>query len=257
MKKFYSVFAAVIFAATINAQGAETFETQKVLTATYSNGTFAGETAGVTVNYFDSRNEGLGTTDDYSISGKGIILRGADQPSSVEFVIPNGVGFFSFNYRKAFIAGAYDRVVAVFVDGVQKSSVAPFGPAGADSTLGTLSTIVNKSGPVTVKISFPAGTSAGEKQITIDNVSWTAAPILAVGDINTTKVNLVKNTVVGETVMFTAKANVQILNMTGQVVKTASVNESTSLNVASLPHGMYIITAIVNGKAVSQKIMKK
>ena len=57
--------------------------------------------------------------------------------------------------------------------------------------------------------------------------------------------------------MFNAKADIQILNMNGQVVKTASVNENTSLEVSSLAKGMYVVTANVNGKAVSQKIIKK
>ena len=45
--------------------------------------------------------------------------------------------------------------------------------------------------------------------------------------------------------------------MNGQVVKSASVNENTSLNVADLAKGMYIVTGTVNGKAVSEKIIKK
>ena len=40
MKKFYSLVAAVILAVTVNAQGAETFESQTALTATYADGSF-------------------------------------------------------------------------------------------------------------------------------------------------------------------------------------------------------------------------
>ncbi|WP_313502956.1 T9SS type A sorting domain-containing protein [Kaistella carnis] len=96
------------------------------------------------------------------------------------------------------------------------------------------------------------------KRAFIDNVKIVTNPvILAVGDVNATKVNLVKNTVVENNILFAAKADVQILNMSGQVVKTAVVNENTSLDVTSLSKGMYVVTATVNGKAVSQKIMKK
>ncbi len=258
MKKFYSLVAAVVFAATVNAQGAETFESQTALTATYADGSFNGETSGVTVNYVHSRNEGLGTSDSYPINGKGLMLRRADEPSSVEFTINNGgVGTFTFSYRKAFTGGTNNRVLAVLVDGEEKTLIPAFGAAGADATVYTSTTTVNKTGVVKIKITYPAGTATGNKQITIDNVSWTAAPTAAVSDVNSTKTNLVKNTVVANSILFTAKADVQIVSMNGQVVKSTSVNENTSLDVTSLPKGMYIVTGTVNGQAVSQKIIKK
>lgn len=77
--------------------------------------------------------------------------------------------------------------------------------------------------------------------------------VLAVGDVNATKVNLVKNTVVEKNILFAAKADVQILNINGHVVKTASVNENTSLDVTSLAKGMYVVTATVNGKQFLRK----
>ena len=79
---------------------------------------------------------------------------------------------------------------------------------------------------------------------------------LAVSDVNNVKINLVKNTRVNNTLVFGAKANVQIVNANGQVVKTAAVSENTSMDVSSLTKGMYIVTAEVNGQKVSQKIMK-
>lgn len=257
MKKFYSIVAAVIFAATVNAQGTETFSTQTALTTSYADGTFAGETTGVTVNYVHSRNEGLGTSDDYAISGKGIMLRRSDEPSSVEFVIPNGVGSFTFKYRKAFTGGTNNRQLAVFVDGTQVDTTPMFGAAGADATVYTLTTAISKPGTVRVKISYPAGTATGNKQVTVDDVSWTAYSSMAVGDASASKASLVKNTVVANNIMFNAKADVQIVNMNGQVVKSASVNENTSLDVASLPKGTYVVTGVVNGKSASQKIIKK
>lgn len=257
MKKFYSLFAAVVLAVTVNAQGAETFQTQTSLSATYADGSFSGETSGVTVNYVHSRNEGLGTNDSYPINGKGLMLRRSDEPSSVEFVIPNGVGSFTFDYRKAFTGGSNNRALAVIVDGVELSVTPTFGSSGTDATVFTSTTAVNKAGAVTVKITYPAGTSGGNKQITIDNVSWTAAATMAVGGANATKAKLVKNTAVNNTLHFAAKSDVQIISMNGQVVKSASVDENTTLDVASLPKGMYVVTGVVNGTAVSQKIIKK
>ena len=81
---------------------------------------------------------------------------------------------------------------------------------------------------------------------------------MSVVDVNNTKVNLVKNTIVNDGLTFGAKAtNVQLVNMNGQVVKTVSVDNGTIVNISSLPKGTYIVTADVNGKKVSQKIVKQ
>ncbi|MNU18773.1 hypothetical protein D3C71_69800 [compost metagenome] len=258
MKKIYSLFAAVALSGTAFAQGAETFQTQTVLTSAYANGTFAGETSGVTVNFVHARDEGLATADDYAITGKGIMLRRADEPSSVEFVIPNGVGSFTFSYRKAFTSAAV-RTLAVFVNNVQTTVVPDFGAgSGANATVYTSTTVVNQAGPVTIKISFPTGTATGNKQITIDNVSWTANGTLAVSDFNKTKSNFVKNTFVkNDEITFGADAkDVKVYTLTGQLVKTASVKANGTLNIAELAEGNYIVTGTVNNQAVSQKILK-
>lgn len=80
---------------------------------------------------------------------------------------------------------------------------------------------------------------------------------LAVGDINKSKINLVKNTIVKDVITFGAKANVQIVNVNGQVVKSVAVDNGTSLDVSSLSKGVYIIKGNVNGETVSQKIIKQ
>ena len=107
------------------------------------------------------------------------------------------------------------------------------------------STVVIKNGQT--------GTSA---QIRILSVEVTYTDALAVSDLNGAKINLVKNTNVNNTLVFSAKANVQIISANGQVVKTASVSENTNLDVSSLPKGLYIISADLNGQKVSQKIIK-
>ncbi|MCJ8152180.1 T9SS type A sorting domain-containing protein [Chryseobacterium sp. SSA4.19] len=258
MKKIYSLLAAAVFSTTAFGQGSENFEAQTALTSSYANGSFAGQTSGVTVNYVHSRDEGSGTSDNYSINGKGILLRRSDEPSSVEFVIPNGVGTFTFKYRKAFTAGTNNRVLAVFINGIQTTVIPAFGAAGADPTVYTSNTTVNTSGPVTIRISYPTGTASGNKQITIDDVSWTAAGTLAVSDLAGKKGSFVKNTfVTTEQISFGAPVkDVKIYNMVGQIVKTASVKENESLNIAELQKGNYIVTGIVNNKPVSEKILK-
>ncbi|MCW4451254.1 T9SS type A sorting domain-containing protein [Kaistella sp. BT6-1-3] len=96
------------------------------------------------------------------------------------------------------------------------------------------------------------------KRAFIDNVKIEVIDnSMAVVDANASKAKLVKNTVVDSNIIFAAKADVKVINANGQVVKTASVNENTTLAVASLAKGMYIVTGTVNGQAVSQKIIKK
>ena len=174
MKKFYSLFFALIAVMLLKAQGGETFETQAVLTNTYAAGTFSGETAGVTVNFAQSRDQGTGA-DNYSITGKGIMIRRASD-SYLEFVIPNGVGTFKFKYRKAFTSNAA-RQLEVLVDGVAVYTTAAFGTlSGAETTVYTTPDIaVNKSTSTTIRIKN-VGTTETNRQITIDDVSWTAGP---------------------------------------------------------------------------------
>ena len=56
---------------------------------------------------------------------------------------------------------------------------------------------------------------------------------------------------------FGAKANVIIINLNGQVVKSVSVENGTTLDVSSLAKGVYLIKGDVNGETVVQKIIKQ
>ena len=81
---------------------------------------------------------------------------------------------------------------------------------------------------------------------------------LAVSDITKTKANFVKNTFVkNDEITFGADVkDVKVFTLTGQLVKTATVNANGSVNVAELQKGNYIVTGTVNNQAVSQKILK-
>ena len=70
-------------------------------------------------------------------------------------------------------------------------------------------------------------------------------------------VSLLKNTSVADVIIFTQNTKVSLVNMNGQVVKTINATANNSVNVSDLPKGMYIATAVVNGKAVAQKLIKK
>ncbi|MCI3937794.1 lamin tail domain-containing protein [Chryseobacterium aahli] len=81
---------------------------------------------------------------------------------------------------------------------------------------------------------------------------------LAVSDLNKTKSSFIKNTFVkNEEITFGADVkDVKVYTLTGQVVKTGSVKNGATLNVAELQKGNYIVTGTVNNQSVSQKILK-
>ena len=89
----------------------------------------------------------------------------------------------------------------------------------------------------------------------VDDIQSDAS--LAVIDTNKSKTTLVRNTKVNNEISFGEKANVKIYNVSGSLVKSASVEKNTSLNVSSLPKGIYVVTGEVNGQSVSQKIVKE
>ena len=100
--------------------------------------------------------------------------------------------------------------------------------------------------------------TTGTGTVTLDNlVVKTYTPILSTIDFNSQKLNLVKNTKVTNEITFGEKANVKIYNLSGSLVKSASVENGSSLNVSSLAKGVYLIKGDVNGETVVQKIIKQ
>lgn len=83
---------------------------------------------------------------------------------------------------------------------------------------------------------------------------------LAVNDLqNTSMKNMfVQNTFVknDEIVFGTEVKDIKIYTLSGQLVKTSSVRNNLSLNVAELQKGNYIVTGMINDQPVSQKIIK-
>lgn len=101
--------------------------------------------------------------------------------------------------------------------------------------------------------------TAGTGNVSIDNLivkTYTPSTLSAI-DFNKFKNNFVKNTIVTNEINFGEKANVKIYNVSGSLVKSASVDKNTTLNVSSLPKGIYVVTGEVNGQSVSQKIVKE
>lgn len=80
---------------------------------------------------------------------------------------------------------------------------------------------------------------------------------LATLDTAKGKPNLVKNTIVANELIFGAAAKVSVYNAAGQVVKKAEVSENERLDVSTLSRGNYVVKGVINGRVVSQKIIKK
>lgn len=138
-----------------------------------------------------------------------------------------------------------------------------------DSTTDLFRTSNQYISPATVWTQYsaimPAGTAVTNLDVAVrayggttaffDDFSVTDAA-LAVSDLSISKHAIVRNTSVSNTLTFAAKSDVQILNMAGQVVKSASVDNNSTLDISALPKGIYMVKGIVNGEESVQKVMK-
>lgn len=165
MKKLYYSIIAMLFTCALSfGQGSEDF-TNSAATATYADGSFVGN-GGITWTYTHSRNEG-----DYAINGNGLMLRRADEPSSLSATFSGGIGNFSVNTRKAFTGNAQRRLELV----VNGNVVGQFEPTFADGADATIVPFVleNINIPGEVTITLRLFGANGNQQITLDDIVWT------------------------------------------------------------------------------------
>ena len=146
--------------------GMETFDNAEIGTS-YANGSFIGNND-IEWIYKHSRDEG-----DYAINGKGLILRNAFESSIESEVLSGGISSLEVKYRKAF-TGANERGIELYINNELKgtSEVIP-GVSGENTTIYTLSeSALNVPGDFVIKIKI-AGNDTQNRQITIDDISWT------------------------------------------------------------------------------------
>ncbi|MFL9834464.1 lamin tail domain-containing protein [Chryseobacterium terrae] len=82
---------------------------------------------------------------------------------------------------------------------------------------------------------------------------------LAVSDLtNLSRKGFIKNSLVkNDEIIFDSEVkDIKIYTLSGQLIKTASVKDGASLNVAELQKGNYIVTGMISNQPVSQKILK-
>nr|MBP8992846.1 T9SS type A sorting domain-containing protein [Bacteroidales bacterium] len=146
--------------------GMETFDNAEIGTS-YANGSFIGNND-IEWIYKHSRDEG-----DYAINGKGLMLRNAFESSIESEVLSGGISSLEVKYRKAFTA-AKERGIELYINNELKgtSEVIP-GVSGENTTIYTLSeSALNVPGDFVIKIKI-AGNDTQNRQITIDDISWT------------------------------------------------------------------------------------
>ena len=146
--------------------GMETFDNAEIGTS-YANGSFIGNND-IEWIYKHSRDEG-----DYAINGKGLMLRNAFESSIESEVLSGGISSLEVKYRKAF-TGANERGIELYINNELKgtSEVIP-GVSGENTTIYTLSeSALNVPGDFVIKIKI-AGNDTQNRQITIDDISWT------------------------------------------------------------------------------------
>ncbi|MCT2562625.1 T9SS type A sorting domain-containing protein [Chryseobacterium herbae] len=244
MKKLYSLFAVAFLAASFSAQGTESFTNVTAPANSYAGGNYTGDN-NVSWTFAGARK--VTSTDNITATSVGFDSSGTRSVSASSGA--NGVGSVTYTVRSYFTGGtAANRTIQVYVNGTMYETFT----LSAMSTNYTRTVSANVPGNVTIEFR-----STGSRQIVLDDVSWTSAGALGVADSKGRKEVFIKNTSVDQEIHFGLKADVKIFNVNGQLIKTASVNENGTLNVIDLQRGIYIVAGNINGKAVSEKIIKR
>jgi len=279
MKKFYSLLTAVTMVATVAAQdftATYTFETNT------TPATVAGDGASkVTASLFSATGLTSTTTANryaWSNTSTGAINTGKYFEVSVTPATSHKLSISSIKMRiqrsntgpRDLVVRtnpSYDTNLAASIENntelsIQPTNVVHFELDNSTAQEGVIISpaITDATAKVTFRIYFYNAEATGGT-FSVDDVVITGTSIfdetLAVVDATKAKANLVKNTIVSNELIFGAAAKVSVYNTAGQVVKTAEVAENSRLDVSALPKGTYVVTGLVNGQAVSQKIIKK
>ncbi|WP_300690442.1 T9SS type A sorting domain-containing protein [Chryseobacterium sp.] len=263
MKKLYSLVAATIFAVTAFGQTtllSETFGTTNNTlptgwTSTNTTNGWAGSTASASTSYAGA--SGGANAVFYGIGSGGVTHTLTYSLSTIGYSNINiiwagrGTGTFSQNVDFQWS-----------VDGITWNSVAYTYSKNSTSWAlvnggVAIQLPVQVENATTLSLRWSSVTSSnGNYRIDDVKVVGTAAT-LGTSNLNKPKAVFVKNTVVNNDITFGAKSDIKIFNIAGQVVKSAAVSENQSLNVSDLKEGTYIVTGTVNGKNVSEKVIKK
>lgn len=253
MKKFYSLLAVVATTAAVNAQTtviatitAFSSTTGAVATANNpvdSNLTFSADKGSSNANspaFFAASGANAGHIRLYSVRNDG---------EGNTFTVTPAVGKVISSVTFTVLT---DKPTVTYKIGTGANQTASLSDATYTITNGS-----DTPGALTFKNAHTGGSNNLQLRIPAITVTYKDDSTMAVVDATKTKTNLVKNTIVSNELIFGAAAKVSVYNAAGQVVKTAEVAENSKLDVSSLVKGTYVLAGVVNGQAVSQKIIKK
>lgn len=260
MTKFYSLLAAVALTANVFAQTKTiTIDvtsiggTAVLATGNYNNGAervwssnsigFGGKAITANANATPGAGDAA-ATNIQTQANNGIIYNTSALPGKLVSVTINSTG----TARESSLSGGAARLVNATA---ANYTVTGGTAVGAASTTGWSTELVGTDYRF---FAIKRGASAG--YITSIVIVY-EDPTMAVVDATKGKANLVKNTIVSNELIFGAAAKVSVYNTAGQLVKSAEVAENSKLDVSALPKGTYVVTGLVNGQAVSQKVIKK
>lgn len=262
MKKIYSLLAIVALSVTATAQNtvfAENMGTPTTSPVDISKNVFQNSAPITFSGTADIRNNSgsIGYTD--ASGGGNILFNEKSDTFIISGINTSGASDIklSFGHNKTTNASSNELAVSVSTDGITWTPITYTRATGSGTSSWTLiQGVESVPSASNLRIKFDNANMPAGAQFRIDDVKL-SAKTLAVGDINASKTNLVKNTIVSNEIIFGLAAKVSVINMNGQVVKTADVLENGALNVSDLAKGTYVVTASINGKSTSQKIIKK
>lgn len=165
MKKITLFLFFLISVSAFSQVTVETFDNLGLTGNSYVDGSFVG-VDNVNWTYVHVRGEG-----DFSIDEAGIMLRRADEPSSLSTTLPNGVGTLSFDGRKAFTGNATRKLEVVVNGTVVQQFEQDFPDGGSDEVVNFEVSDINQPGPAELELRL-FGTN-GNQQIVLDNLTWT------------------------------------------------------------------------------------
>ncbi len=225
--------------------GTETFNNATdTPTGGYGNGSFIGDNS-VTWTYTQARaNEG------YIIDGTGIMLRRLSSNSKIESsIISGGIGDFTCSLKKAFTGGG-NRQVELFINDISKGTSVAWD--NTDTQTFSVSGI-NISGNVIIEIR-----NITEKQVIVDDISWTCYNTLSNEDLDINLFNVYPNPSKNNTVTISLSDNeitsIQLFAITGQLIKNIQKPSSRNNKVMIdyIPSGIYLLK-VKSDEAVSTK----
>ena len=246
MKKI-TLLLSFFIASFAFGQGMEDFDNLGHTSTHYEDGSFVGNN-GITWDFIHIRNEG-----DFPIDGAGIMLRRAEEPSSLSATIQGGIGNFSVDTRKAFTGNSERRLTLLINNNVIAEFTHQFDEGEDDTVVSFDVNDIDVSGEFTMEIRV-GGADPGNRQIILDNLSWTGHA-LSINDNTKQAVSMFPNPAENVVTIQTKNnemPNVAVFDILG---KQVLVQTGNTFNVSSLRSGVYMVQVTTNSGVSVQKLV--